>query len=97
LRDPIWKKTHHKKRAGGIAQGVGPEFKPQYQKKKKKKSPCLSPAPIASFPHPSPIPLALECKASTRVQVKGLQEMHFSPGFPIATSSENSYSWKQVE
>jgi hypothetical protein len=22
------KKTHHKKRAGGVAQGVGPEFKP---------------------------------------------------------------------
>jgi hypothetical protein len=25
------------KRAGGMAQGVGPEFKPQYCKKKKKK------------------------------------------------------------
>jgi hypothetical protein len=25
-------KTHHKKRAGGVAQGVGPEFKPQYHK-----------------------------------------------------------------
>jgi hypothetical protein len=23
-------KTHHKKRAGGVAQGVGPEFKTQY-------------------------------------------------------------------
>jgi hypothetical protein len=29
--------THHKKRAGGVAQGVGPEFKPQYHKKKKKR------------------------------------------------------------
>jgi hypothetical protein len=29
--------THHKKRAGGMAQGVDPEFKPQYRKKKKKK------------------------------------------------------------
>jgi hypothetical protein len=28
-------KTHHKKRAGGVAQGVGPELKPQYGKKKK--------------------------------------------------------------
>jgi hypothetical protein len=28
--------THPKKRAGGVAQGVGPEFKPQYWKKKKK-------------------------------------------------------------
>jgi hypothetical protein len=32
------KKTHHKKRAGGMAQGVGPEFKPQYHKKEGKKS-----------------------------------------------------------
>jgi hypothetical protein len=31
------KKTHHKKRTGGVAKGVGPEFKPQYGKKKKKK------------------------------------------------------------
>jgi hypothetical protein len=31
----ILKKTHHKKRAGGVAQGVGPKFKPQYCKKKK--------------------------------------------------------------
>jgi hypothetical protein len=29
------KKTHHKKRAGGVAQGEGPEFKPQYCKKTK--------------------------------------------------------------
>jgi hypothetical protein len=31
-------KICHKKRAGEMAQGVGPEFKPQYQKKKKKRS-----------------------------------------------------------
>jgi hypothetical protein len=30
------KKIHYKKRVGGVAQGVGPEFKPQYRKKKKK-------------------------------------------------------------
>jgi hypothetical protein len=29
-------KTHNKKRAGGVAQGVGPEFKHQYHTKKKK-------------------------------------------------------------
>jgi hypothetical protein len=29
-------KTLHKKRAGRVAQGVGPEFKPQYCQKKKK-------------------------------------------------------------
>jgi hypothetical protein len=31
---PYLKKNLHKKRAGGVAQGVGPEFKPQYWKKK---------------------------------------------------------------
>jgi hypothetical protein len=29
--------TNHKKRAGGIAQGIGPEFKPQSVKKEKRK------------------------------------------------------------
>jgi hypothetical protein len=33
LQDPILKKTHHKNRAGGVAQGEGPEFKPQHCKK----------------------------------------------------------------
>jgi hypothetical protein len=41
--DPISKKPITKKRAGGVAQGVGPEFKPQYHGKKmkfqKKKNP----------------------------------------------------------
>jgi hypothetical protein len=32
--DPIWKKTHHIKMTGGVTQGVGPEFKPQYHKRK---------------------------------------------------------------
>jgi hypothetical protein len=36
FRDPILKKTHHNNRAGRVAQGVGPEWKPQYYKKKKK-------------------------------------------------------------
>jgi hypothetical protein len=31
------RKTLHKNRAGGVAEGEGPEFKPQYHKKKKKK------------------------------------------------------------
>jgi hypothetical protein len=35
------KKTHHKKRAGGVAQGIDPEFKHQYYKKKKKKKKFL--------------------------------------------------------
>jgi hypothetical protein len=28
---PYLEKNHHKKRTGGVAQGVGLEFKPQYQ------------------------------------------------------------------
>jgi hypothetical protein len=38
-------KTLHqkKKRAGGVAQGVGPEFKPQYRQKTNKKTPTPSP------------------------------------------------------
>jgi hypothetical protein len=35
LVDLIPQKTLHKKQADGVAQGVAPEFKPQYQKKKK--------------------------------------------------------------
>jgi hypothetical protein len=30
---PYLKKILHKNRAGGVAKGVGPEFKPQYHKK----------------------------------------------------------------
>jgi hypothetical protein len=33
---PYLEKNPSQKRAGGVAQGVGPEFKPQYCKKKKK-------------------------------------------------------------
>jgi hypothetical protein len=35
LGDTILKKTHHKKGLAGVAQGISPEFKPQYHKKKK--------------------------------------------------------------
>jgi hypothetical protein len=34
---PSLKKTPSQERAGGVAQGLGPEFKPQYHQKKKKK------------------------------------------------------------
>jgi hypothetical protein len=40
-QDTILKKAHHKNRAGGVAQGEGPEIKPQYHKKKKKKEASL--------------------------------------------------------
>jgi hypothetical protein len=33
---PYLEKTHHKKRAGVVAQNVDPEFKPQYCKKQSK-------------------------------------------------------------
>jgi hypothetical protein len=36
-QDPISKNPITKNWAGGVAQGEGPEFKPQYHKKKKKK------------------------------------------------------------
>jgi hypothetical protein len=41
---PYLENTHHKKGAGGVAQIVGPEFKPQYgnrKKKERKKESCL--------------------------------------------------------
>jgi hypothetical protein len=34
LRDHLGKTHHKKKGAGGIAQGIGPEFNPQYSQKK---------------------------------------------------------------
>jgi hypothetical protein len=34
---PCLEKTLHKKRAGRMAEGEGPEFKPKYYKKKKKR------------------------------------------------------------
>jgi hypothetical protein len=33
---PYLKRKHYNKKAGRVAQGVGPEFRPQYRKKKKK-------------------------------------------------------------
>jgi hypothetical protein len=33
---PYLEKTLHKTKAGGVAQGEGPEFKPPYHQKKKK-------------------------------------------------------------
>jgi hypothetical protein len=40
VQDPIYleKNSSPKKWAGGVAQGVGPELKPQYHKKKKSTS-----------------------------------------------------------
>jgi hypothetical protein len=35
VHQTLSQKTLHKTRAGGVAQGVGTEFKPEYHKKKK--------------------------------------------------------------
>jgi hypothetical protein len=35
IHETLSQKNHHKNRDGGVAQGIDPEFKPQYQKKKK--------------------------------------------------------------
>jgi hypothetical protein len=35
VRETLSQKTLYKNKAGGVAQGEGPEFKPQYHKKKK--------------------------------------------------------------
>jgi hypothetical protein len=37
VQETLTQKPLHKNRAGGVAQGEDPEFKPQYSKKKKKK------------------------------------------------------------
>jgi hypothetical protein len=44
LMRPYLKKTPSQKKAGGVAQGVGPEYKPQHHEKKKK---SLEPKPLA--------------------------------------------------
>jgi hypothetical protein len=37
VQETLSQKNPSQKKAGGLTQGVGPEFKPQYRKKKKKK------------------------------------------------------------
>jgi hypothetical protein len=39
LRETLSWKNPSRKRVGEVAQGIGPEFKPQYSKKKEKKEP----------------------------------------------------------
>jgi hypothetical protein len=48
-RAPISKKTLHKIRAGGVAQGVGPEFKPQHRKKQTNKKHNQKTKPTKTF------------------------------------------------
>jgi hypothetical protein len=37
VRETLSQKNLHKDRAGGVARGVSPEFKPQYRKRKKER------------------------------------------------------------
>jgi hypothetical protein len=37
VSETLSRKPFHKNRVGGVAQGKGPEYKPQYNKKKEKK------------------------------------------------------------
>jgi hypothetical protein len=49
LHKTLSQRTFHKNRTGGVAQGEGPEFKPQYCKKKKKKKVLYSAYDYKSF------------------------------------------------
>jgi hypothetical protein len=40
LSKPYLKKAHHKKRADGVLQGVGPEIKPQYKEEERREK-CM--------------------------------------------------------
>jgi hypothetical protein len=63
LRDLIFKNPSQK-RAGGVAQGVDPEFEPQYHKKKKekphknKRNKCKIPLTVCITPPMTQIPEA---------------------------------------
>jgi hypothetical protein len=61
LWDPISKKTFTK-RAGGMASGIGPEFKPQYRKKKKKKKSEWQTYQKAIIPVFKTVPENMRCK-----------------------------------
>jgi hypothetical protein len=50
VHEILFQKAHHKKWTGGVAQSIGPEFKPQYHKKKKKKEENLVLLFLSYFP-----------------------------------------------
>jgi hypothetical protein len=54
VRETVSRKNPSQKRAGGVAQGVGPEFKLQYHKKKKKKKVLLPRCPKLLRGHRGP-------------------------------------------
>jgi hypothetical protein len=50
LERPYLEKNASQKRAGGVVQDVGPEFKPQYRKTKNKKKQRMKLLPERGFP-----------------------------------------------
>jgi hypothetical protein len=46
---PCLEKNQHKKRAGGVAQVVGPEFKPQYHKKRERERETTPACPLVIY------------------------------------------------
>jgi hypothetical protein len=60
-------KNPSQKRAGGVAQGVGPELKPQYPHRKKKKQPKNQ---NPSFQHSYPVFHFVKIMASVLEKIK---------------------------
>jgi hypothetical protein len=53
VRETLSRKNPSQKRAGGVTQGVGPEFKPQYCKKNKNKNKNKKTTKTGDIPHPN--------------------------------------------
>jgi ribosomal protein L44E len=88
-QDPISKKTHHKNRSGRVAQGVGPEFKPQYHQKKKKEKEsvrlrsgtCSTPLQVEklAWKHDNSVISSLSPNPSGNSQIQPFLEVHSRP------------------
>jgi hypothetical protein len=77
-----FEKILHKKRASGVAQGVGPEFKPQHHKKEKKKK-------SAGLTHP----ILLRC-SRRHLNLRGLLPLPLVSLFsPVSLSSFTILPW----
>jgi hypothetical protein len=78
-QDPI-SKIPNTKRAGGVAQGVGPEFKPWYCKEEKKKSMGWARSMIQVVEHLPSNHKALSSNSSTKKKKKKYQRGTFFNG-----------------
>jgi hypothetical protein len=90
LQDAVLKKTLQK-RVGGVAQGVGPDFKPQYCKKKKERKKRESGAVVAHTYDPS----YWEAE-SQRIMIQG-QARANSSGDPISKITRAKYTGGRTE